>query len=330
MATTDDIQREEATTKDYAEYTLATGIEAGQRLELQSNITRQMLGRVLPQQIVSHLRSVAKKGHRPRVCDIGTGPGHWLFDARAQLREDDINAVLDGYDIHQELFPPEEKRKAEDVSFGELNIHQQEHFIPLMKSKYDVVHVRYLSVAVGPDQWDGAVENCLSILKPGGIFVWEEILLEKMELIDPEKWTNVLRMFKLNWSILRRNDVEPKLTSLFNDNLEGVTQENFITKDLNEKWQRLQALNMSMASKELVEKAVEIGEPAIKFVGLDSAEELQEILRLTQQDFNNGAMLHMPVNRWMGVLPSSSRGSGKRPEGKTKLTESFRRWFCCK
>ncbi|KAK6352889.1 hypothetical protein TWF696_004890 [Orbilia brochopaga] len=325
MAEVDTIQRE-VLMKDYAEYTLATGDEAGQRLELQSNITRQMLGKVLPQQVISHLRSVAEKGQRPRICDIGTGPGHWLFDARAQLREEGINAVLDGYDVHPELFPPEEKRKAEDVSFGELNIHQREHFVPLMKSKYDFVHVRYLSVAVGPDQWDGAIESCLSILKPGGIFIWEEILLEKMELVDPEKWTNVLRMFKLNWSILRRNDVEPKLTSLFNSNLENVTQENFTTKDLNEEWQRHQALNMSMACKELVDKAIEIGEPAIKFVGLDSAEELQEVLRLAQQDFKNGALLHMPVNRWMGVMPAGTRGS--RPDGKRKWTQALRRWFC--
>ncbi|KAF3908073.1 hypothetical protein ABW21_db0204644 [Orbilia brochopaga] len=324
----DTIQKEEIVTKDYAEYTLATGDDAGQRLELQSNITRQMLGKVLPQQVISHLRSVAKKGQRPRICDIGTGPGHWLFDARAQLREEGIDAVLEGFDIHPELFPSEERRKTEDVNFNELNIHQREHFVPLVKSKYDFVHVRYLSVAVGPDQWDGAVDNCLSILKPGGIFIWEEILLEKMELVDPEKWTNVLKMFRLNWSILRRNDVEPKLTSLFDRNLENVTQENFTTKDLNEKWQRLQALNMSMASKELVDKAIEIGDQAIKFVGVDSAEELREILRLTQQDFKDGAVLHMPVNRWMGVMPASQRGAEGRPGGKRKWAEALRRWFC--
>ncbi|RVD87295.1 uncharacterized protein DFL_001536 [Arthrobotrys flagrans] len=88
------------------------------------------------------------------------------------------------------MFPPEEKSKAEDISTHELNIYTKEQFIP--PEKYDLIHIRYLSAAVGPEQWDGAFYNYMSILKPGGRFTWEELLLEKMSINDLAKWANKL------------------------------------------------------------------------------------------------------------------------------------------
>ncbi|KAK6506235.1 hypothetical protein TWF506_011155 [Arthrobotrys conoides] len=319
--------------KDYAEYTLGVDDDAVKRLVLQSAITREMMKILLPEKVISHLRSISGRGEQPRIADIGTGPGNWLFDIRAQLREEGINAILDGYDLYPAMFPPEEKSKAEDINLSELNIHTKEQFIPL--EKYDLIHIRYLSAAIGPEQWDGAFDNCISILKPGGIFIWEELLLEKMTINDPTKWKNVLAVFKLNWSILRRNDVDPKLSSLFSTKLEETTKEEFTTQSLPEKGQRMQAANMSMATKELVDRAVEHGEAVVKHLGLESAEQLQEMLKLAQQDFREGCVLHMPVNRWTGVKPLviaagrvAGDGSGDPESVQAGWAEVFKKWLC--
>ncbi|EPS45356.1 hypothetical protein H072_645 [Dactylellina haptotyla CBS 200.50] len=327
--------RNEEEAKDYANYTLGVDDDAQKRLVLQSGITREMMGVVLPPAVIAHLKAISEKGERPRIADVGTGPGNWLFDARAQLREAGISAILDGYDLYPSLFPSEEKQKAEDIKFSELNIHTREQFESI--GKYDVMHIRYLSAGIGPEQWDAAFDNCLSVIKPGGIFVWEELLLEKMSINDPATWKNVLRMFKLNWSILRRNDVDPKLSALFGEHLEATTREEFTTKNLPEKWQRMQAVNMSMATKELVEGASKHGDAVVKHLGLENVEELQALLKLTQQDFRDGCILHMPVNRWMGVKPLAGENPGRpvddtyNPDsGKAKRSwvESIRRLLC--
>ncbi|KAF3925223.1 hypothetical protein ABW20_dc0104223 [Dactylellina cionopaga] len=313
--------RNEEEAKDYAAYTLGVDDDA------QKRITREMMGSILPEKVIAQLRSIAQKGQRPRIADVGTGPGNWLFDVRAQLREEGIDAELHGYDLYPSLFPPEEKQKADDISFQTLNIHTKEDFASV--GKYDLLHIRYLSAAIGPEQWDGAFDNCLSVLKPGGVFLWEELLLEKMSINDPVKWTNVLAVFKLNWSILRRNDVDPKLSALFNDNLEESTKEEFSTKNLPEKWQRMQAANISMATKELVDRAIEHGEAVIKHLGLETPEQLQDMLKLAQQDFKDGCVLHMPVNRWTGVKPLTSSDGSRAPEkSQPGWAESLRNWLC--
>ncbi|KAF3922870.1 hypothetical protein AA313_de0206163 [Arthrobotrys entomopaga] len=147
--------------KDYANYTLGVDDDAQKRLVLQSSITREMMG-ILPPSVVEHLKSISKNGECPRIADVGTGPGNWLFDVRGQLRKEGINALLDGYDLYPSLFPSEEKQKAEDINFHELNIHTRENFESI--GNYDVMHIRYLSAGIGPEQWDTAFDNCLSVL----------------------------------------------------------------------------------------------------------------------------------------------------------------------
>ncbi|KAF3922854.1 hypothetical protein AA313_de0201372 [Arthrobotrys entomopaga] len=154
-----------------------------------------------------------------------------------------------------------------------------------------------------------------------------------MSINDPTAWKNVLTMFKLNWSILRRNDVDPKLSALFSENLEGTSKEEFTTKNLPEKWQRMQAANMSMATKELVDRASEHGDAVVKHLGLETVGELQALLKLTQEDFKNGCVLHMPVNRWMGVKPMPGRdmplGNPSGPERRPSWAQSIRKWIFC-
>jgi hypothetical protein len=41
-------------------------------------------------------------------------------------------------------------------------------------SRYDVVHVRLLTAAMNPVDWDVAVRNLIQLLKPGGALQWEE------------------------------------------------------------------------------------------------------------------------------------------------------------
>lgn len=43
-----------------------------------------------------------------------------------------------------------------------------------MHGKYDVVHLRLLITAMLPEEWEPAVRNVLTLLKPGGFLQWDE------------------------------------------------------------------------------------------------------------------------------------------------------------
>ncbi len=101
------------------------------------------------------------------VADIGTGTGLFL----TELAKAYPKATLRGFDISQELFPA----PANLPCNVELSIMDFKQPPPLSEhSRYDVVHVRLLTAAMNPVDWDVAVRNLIQLLKPGGALQWEE------------------------------------------------------------------------------------------------------------------------------------------------------------
>ncbi|KAL3440680.1 S-adenosyl-L-methionine-dependent methyltransferase [Aspergillus insuetus] len=114
------------------------------------------------------------------VADVATGTGVWLWDAQQALGKaaDGSARYFHGFDISSAQFPT--------ASNGiELSVHDvltpfpQEH-----RDRYDLIHVRLLVTALGESEFETAVSNLLSILKPGGYLQWVEI--DYTPLYDPK------------------------------------------------------------------------------------------------------------------------------------------------
>ncbi|KAF3917884.1 hypothetical protein ABW20_dc0107627 [Dactylellina cionopaga] len=290
--------------KESENYDLRFDDDARLRLAQQSRVTRKLMGDAfLTEEVVAYLRAIAETGRRPLVCDIGTGPGDWMFDVRAQLRKEGINAVLHGYDLFPIHFPSKEKQEADDLSFHELDIHKKETF-PSLKEGYDLIHLRYLSIAIAEKQWSTAFENCVSILKPGGMLMWEEVMFDEFEFNDKIKYTSAARLFDMGMEIFKQHGMplncDPHVTPLFKANFKNVTRDKFSTTNLDEDWQRLQAKNMGMVTREMLLKQIERGEAAVKGVGFESVEAAQELALNSLKDYENGCLTNMTICRWIG------------------------------
>jgi ubiquinone/menaquinone biosynthesis C-methylase UbiE len=103
----------------------------------------------------------------PAIADIGTGTGLFL----SQLAKVYPEATLRGFDISRDLFPAPESLPS-NVELGIMDVKQPPP--PEEHNRYDVVHVRLLTAAMDPMDWDVAVRNLNRLLKPGGALQWEE------------------------------------------------------------------------------------------------------------------------------------------------------------
>ncbi|KAI9372871.1 hypothetical protein BJX61DRAFT_533632 [Aspergillus egyptiacus] len=113
------------------------------------------------------------------VADVGTGTGIWLWDAQTVL--DKIDSTCErhfhGFDISAAQFPP--TRPGERIKFSVHDLFKPfpaEHL-----NRYDLVHIRLLVTAFAESEFQKAVANLLTILKPGGYLQWVEIDFSHVE-----------------------------------------------------------------------------------------------------------------------------------------------------
>lgn len=103
------------------------------------------------------------------IADVRAGTGAWLIDVAYEYNE----ARIDGFDIDlcrsspTECLPSRCRMWAWD-HFSEV-LHQ-------FLEKYDLVHVRSLSLYNDRDLIQAAIQNFYKILKPGGRLQWEELI----------------------------------------------------------------------------------------------------------------------------------------------------------
>ncbi|KAF3197661.1 hypothetical protein TWF106_009919 [Orbilia oligospora] len=293
---------------DDEKYYLRFDDDAKLRLSQQNRVTRELMGgRFLSDKVVSHLQAISDSGRRPRICDIGTGPGDWMFDTQTQLRSLDIQPIFHGYDLFPIHFPSKEEQESKDVYFYKLNIHDKSTFPELLAEKYDLVHVRYMSIVIVKQQWEGAFVNCLGLLEPDGVMIWEEILFDEFEMSDRSEYPHAAKIFDMGVAMFIRNGLllncSPKLTPLFKNNFQQSTQIKFSTTNLNEDWQRLQAKNMYMVTREMLMKKLEAagkeGEAAEE-LGFGSADEAVKTADLSMEDYRKGCLTNMTICQWIG------------------------------
>ncbi|KAJ5741106.1 hypothetical protein N7493_000978 [Penicillium malachiteum] len=141
-------------------YVLIRDAAEAQRLERQYRAWQMNIGYLLHPAIEKHVKM--------RIADIGTGTAIWLRDLSGVLPE---TCQLHGFDISDIMFPNRAAMRA-NISLYKHNLLDAfpEKFIGM----YDVVHVRLMIVALSFDQWEPAVRNLITLLRPGGYLQWAD------------------------------------------------------------------------------------------------------------------------------------------------------------
>lgn len=125
----------------------------------------------------------------PRVAEHATGSGSWLVDLSAQLSH---AASFDGFDISNDAFFPKHDLPA-NVSLSVSDVKQPA--ASELHRKYDAVTIRFINVAMVPDDWKKAASHAAQLLKSGGALQWiEGDLLQLMTIYGsaPDTKTSAL------------------------------------------------------------------------------------------------------------------------------------------
>ncbi|UZP43379.1 hypothetical protein NXS19_011195 [Fusarium pseudograminearum] len=133
--------------------------EIPQRLDEQHLFTTKTLG------FLTH-PNIPITSPTLKVADIGAGTGIWLLDVAKSLPS---TCQLTGFDISSSAFPPLQTWP-QNVLFK-----TQDMFLPFPAPEvgtYDVVAIRFVSSATPRAEWSRAIENLITLLKPGGWLQW--------------------------------------------------------------------------------------------------------------------------------------------------------------
>ncbi|KAI3082636.1 hypothetical protein CBS147339_2516 [Penicillium roqueforti] len=144
--------------QSHGEYLLVRNIAERDRLNMQYKAWQANIGYLLHPAIKQH--------DRMRIADVGTGTGIWLRELAAALPS---TCQLDGFDLSDVMFPHKDALP-ENITFHHQNF--LEPFPDEYLGEYDVVNVRVMVVALSSDEWEPAVRNLMTLLKPGGYLQW--------------------------------------------------------------------------------------------------------------------------------------------------------------
>ncbi|KAE9365003.1 hypothetical protein N431DRAFT_386956 [Stipitochalara longipes BDJ] len=140
-------------------YFLGRMTEESERLKEQHQLSLRTLGFLIHPHIPTTSPTL-------KIADIATGTGIWLMDLAETLPS---SCELIGYDISSAQFLPQSTWPP-NVS---LKIHSM--LIPFPEAElgtYDIVAIRYVSIAITAAEWKTAIKNLLTLLKPGGWIQW--------------------------------------------------------------------------------------------------------------------------------------------------------------
>ncbi|KAJ5162627.1 uncharacterized protein N7500_004457 [Penicillium coprophilum] len=114
------------------------------------------------------IHPLIERNHLRAISDIATGTGIWLQDVRNAFDNARPFPLLQGFDVSSAQFPSD----LDKLSFSVQNVLNP--FPPDELNRYDLVHVRFLQPGLEESDYQLAVTNMVSIIKPGGYLQWEE------------------------------------------------------------------------------------------------------------------------------------------------------------
>lgn len=128
------------------------------RLLLQGRLMSQNMGSLLPEGIA------VEKVHD--VLDMACGPGGWAIDVAFENPEMQVTGV----DISQQMIAYAtalaQVQRLENASFKVMNLLKPLEFAD---QSFDIVNGRLLMSFMPKTAWTGLVQECMRILRPGGI-----------------------------------------------------------------------------------------------------------------------------------------------------------------
>lgn len=133
------------------------------RLMRQDVLLTQGMGGIFPEQPdLTHVQS---------LLDLACGPGGWALEVAYQYS--DVKVV--GVDINPETITYARTQAAalqrSNVEFQVMDILKP---LPFPDSSFDLVNARYIIGFMRPQQWPMLIQECLRILRPGGILRFTE------------------------------------------------------------------------------------------------------------------------------------------------------------
>ncbi|KAL4924846.1 uncharacterized protein BDV17DRAFT_295080 [Aspergillus undulatus] len=241
-----------------------------------------------------------------RVADVATGNGTWLYDLKKALRKEPKSnpdsssdptistphPKYHGFDISPSLFP---KQDSPQKSIADIDFTIHDFYKPFPDEhigKYDLVHARLLVLAVqqGTDL-KLAIENILTLLKPGGYIQWEEYDFADQLAASPpctiaSTWDTILhwveeRGYSLTFS-------EQLVDTLRECGLEIVEKKQFTTRGL--------PFNEDHKLTLLYAFYTGIPKHCLKIKG-KSEEEIEEVVRRCLEEWEGGLLLDYYLSR---------------------------------
>jgi len=129
--------------------------------------------RVVTQAMGGPLSGIADPHSLRNILDLGSGPGGWALDAAFALPDADI----EGVDISRTMVDYANARartqQLPNVSFGVMDLTQPLEF---PDTSFDLVSGRYLFPVLKRDAWSPFLNECMRVLRPGGILRLSESL----------------------------------------------------------------------------------------------------------------------------------------------------------
>lgn len=136
-----------------------------------------------------HPSIVKKLPSAPKIADIATGAASFL----AAVAPHYPDAQLDGFDISSSLFQ-------QDAIPPNINFHLQDAKQPFpaeFHATYDLVHIRYITMGLDPQDWEVVLGNGLQLLKPGGAIQWVEFSGGGSTILRGEPHSRIEKMIRL-------------------------------------------------------------------------------------------------------------------------------------
>ncbi|CAK4031893.1 Hypothetical predicted protein [Lecanosticta acicola] len=142
-------------------YTLPRDKRESSRLEQQHRIVVANTGFHI------HPRIKAALPENASIAEIATGTGIWLREVASSAP---TGWTFSGFDISPDQFPPGNQDGR--CKFEQLNILQP---IPShLENAFDIIHIRYMVIALVGNDWNLVAQNAQRMLKPGGWLQWHE------------------------------------------------------------------------------------------------------------------------------------------------------------
>ncbi|CAK5267256.1 unnamed protein product [Mycena citricolor] len=155
-------------TTSSSRYVLPAVSAEKERLERQYHMTKTIYGWKRPVPNCVDLSAITN------VIDVATGTGIWSFDMAAHCHSTSRRPVrVYACDINPAILPSQQATEPWGIQAFVHNVTTA--FPEHLHAKFDLVHMSFLALCLTEPEWEMALDNCRSLLKPDGILILKEI-----------------------------------------------------------------------------------------------------------------------------------------------------------